>query len=279
MTLPKSGTNRDSSFARRANLVEFMDRPDCSLTKLYRTLDQFRWINAWLSRYRYLLRRYVIWDMLAQPDREWRLVDLGAGGCDITVWLLRQAARRGLHLKATALERDPRIIAYAQAKYGDVDGLTIAVVDALDPSCWEPTDYVFANHFLHHLDNAEIVRLLQLVGGHTRRLFVLNDIRRSRMASGAYALAIGLLAHRSFALADGLMSIRRAFLPDELQSLLQDAHLDVESRIRTLPPYRVAVIGGPALSGPAGATDQYRVKFRESAETVGSRGTINRDSF
>ena len=93
----------------------------------------------------------MIRDMLREPEREWRLVDLGAGACDITVWMVRQAEKLGLRLKVTALERDPRVIAYAQAKHREVDGLTVAAGDALDPHSWEPVDYVFANHFLHHL--------------------------------------------------------------------------------------------------------------------------------
>jgi 2-polyprenyl-3-methyl-5-hydroxy-6-metoxy-1,4-benzoquinol methylase len=225
-----------------------MDRPDCSLKKLYRTLDQFGWINILLSRYRTLLSRHVIRDMLHQPEREWRLVDLGAGACDITVWMLRQAANLGLRLKVTALERDPRVITYARAKHRGVDGLTVAAGDALDPDSWEPVDYVVANHFLHHLTNGEIVRVLRLVAEHTSRVFVLNDILRSPLAYAGYALLMGPFAGRSFALADGLMSIRRGFLPPELRSLVQTAGLEETSCVKTLHPFRVALVGGPAFT-------------------------------
>jgi hypothetical protein len=224
-----------------------MDRPDCSLKRLYRTLDQFGWINILLSRYRTLLSQHVIQDMLREPQREWRLVDLGAGACDITVWMVRQAEKLGLRLKVTALERDPRVIAYAQAKHRDVDGLTVAAGDALDPHSWEPVDYVFANHFLHHLTNGEIVRVLRIVAEHTNRVFVLNDILRSRLAYGGYALLMGPFGSRSFALADGLMSIRRGFLPAELRSLVQTAGLGMPSCVKTLHPFRVALVGGPAF--------------------------------
>lgn len=237
-----------ASFSQRAELVECMDRPDCSQAKLYRTLDQFRWINAWLTRYRYLLRRYMFRDMLSQPDRVWRLLDLGAGGCDITVWALRHAARRGLRLQATALERDPRTVAFARARHR-MAGLQIIEGDALDPACWGPVDYVFGNHFLHHLDGGELVRLLRLVGRHTGRLFVFSDIRRSRLAYLGFGVLMGLLAHRSFAWADGLTSIRRGFLPHELQAVLREAGVESPARIQRLIPYRLAVLGGPALAG------------------------------
>jgi len=251
--LRKAPGTKPPRFSERADLVEQMDRPDCSLTKLYRTLDQFEWINILLSRYRTLLRRYVIRDMLLEPQREWRLVDLGAGGCDITVWMIRQAAKLGLRVQVTALERDPRIIDYARAKHRDVKGLTVTAGDALDPGCWETVDYVFANHFLHHLTDAEIVRVLRLVTDHTRRVFVLGDIRRSRLAYAGFALLGGLFAYKSFTLPDGLASIRRAFLPAELQSIVRTANVAGAARVETLLPFRVAVIGGPALAEPGNA--------------------------
>jgi len=244
----KTARMKPLRFSVRADLVEQMDRPDGSLAKLYRTLDHFEWINILLSRYRSILRRHVLRDMLLEPEREWRLVDLGAGGCDITVWILREASRLGLDLKATALERDPRIIAYARERHRDVAGLTVEAGDALDPGCWEPADYVFANHFLHHLTDAEIVRVLRLVADHTRRVFVLGDIRRSRLAYAGFALLGGLFAYKSFTLPDGLASIRRSFLPAELEALVQTADVAAIARVETLLPFRVAVIGGPALT-------------------------------
>ncbi len=237
--------SRPLRFSERADLVELMDRPDGSLTKLHRTLDHFQWINILLSRYRDLLRRHVIRDMLLEPEREWRFVDLGAGGCDITVWMLRQASTLGLRVSATALEKDPRIVSYAKEKHRDVKGLTIEAGDALDRGCWEQADYVFANHFLHHLNDAEIVRILRLVAEHTQRVFVLGDIRRSRLAYICFPFIGGLFARKSFTLPDGLASIRRSFLPGELRAHVQEAGISAQARVESFPLFRVAVIGGP----------------------------------
>ena len=57
----------------------------------------------------------------------------------------------------------------------------------------------------------------------------------------------------SFTLPDGLASIRRAFLPAELEALVQTADVAATARVETLLPFRVTVIGGPALAEPGNA--------------------------
>ena len=51
-----------------------------------------------------------------------------------------------------------------------------------------------------------------------------------------------------FTLPAGLASIRRSFLPAELEALVQTADVAATARVETLLPFRVAVIGGPALA-------------------------------
>ena len=91
-------------FSRRADLTERMDEPDCCETMLFRTLDQFRLVNRAFSRYTTLLNRYVGQEMCKAPEREYCLIDLGAGGCDIARWLTRQTRRRHLRLRVLAVD-------------------------------------------------------------------------------------------------------------------------------------------------------------------------------
>ena len=77
-------------FSRRANLVERMDPPDGPVAALEATLRRFELTNRLLTRYRYLLQRYILDDMRRDPLREYRLTDLGAGGGDIARWLIRR---------------------------------------------------------------------------------------------------------------------------------------------------------------------------------------------
>ncbi|MDZ8119714.1 methyltransferase [Pontiella agarivorans] len=206
----------------RAACDELMDAPDCDETRLLRTVRQFSSINRLVSRYRTILKREVLADMMKEPGREYHLVDMGAGGCDIDAWLLQSAQRLGLKLRISACDLDPRIIRYARTTYGDTPGLDIRRLDLLQYPPEEPVDYVFANHFLHHLTDQQIKHLLGVWAPRTRRRMVLSDLRRSSAAYLGYA-ALSLFYPASFARTDGLISIRRGFLPGELQALADTA--------------------------------------------------------
>lgn len=217
-----------------------MDDPHCCEERLLRTIGQFASINRLLSRYRTILRRWVLQDMARDPNRDYHLLDLGAGGCDIDAWLLCQARRRGLRLQVTAIDSDPRTAQWARTEYGDIPGLDIQCLDAMAPP-GNPVDYLFANHFLHHLGDDDIVSLLQQWTPHVRRRLVLSDLRRSRCSYAAFSL-FALAYRRSFTRADGLISIRKGFTPGELADLARQAGCAAHAQVHRLIPGRLVLV-------------------------------------
>ncbi|MDF7799363.1 methyltransferase domain-containing protein [Pontiellaceae bacterium B1224] len=224
----------------RATIDELMDAPDCDETRLLRTVRQFSAINRQVARYRTILKREVLADIMLDPDREYHLVDMGAGGCDIDVWLLNAARKRGLKLRISACDIDPRIIRYARSTFGNTPGLTIRKADLLAESFDDPVDYVFANHFLHHLTEEHIVALLRLWQPRVRRRLVFSDLRRDPASYLGYA-ALSLFYPHSFARIDGLISIRKGFKYTELIALAREAVGDQVFYINHLRPGRLVL--------------------------------------
>jgi len=226
--------NLPPDFSHRAIEAEKMDSPDCDPDALKRTLDQFHQINRLFSRTRRLLKETVLADM--ESGRGYHLVDLGAGACDIPVWLLRAARHKGLDLRITAVDDDPRSIQYARERHGDEPGLTILQADALDLSAFAPFDYLFANHFLHHLPDPAVDALLHDARRLCRRGFVFSDLRRSPWSYRGFSL-FARIYRGSFARADGLLSIRKGFQSTDFQS-----HPGLT--VRTRLPGRIQLLGG-----------------------------------
>jgi hypothetical protein len=203
----------------RLEAREQMDEPSCDLDRLEKTLDQFHFINRWISRTPALIARYVLPILEAHPEKEHHLLDLGAGGCDMAVAVLDLARRRGLRLRVTALDSDARIIRFARRRHGDKTGLTILERDLGDWTGLEPVDFVFGNHILHHLTEERILALLRDLPGLNPAGILFSDLERRRWPYLAFYAGGSLLFHRSFTTADGLLSIRRAFTAEELQRL------------------------------------------------------------
>jgi 2-polyprenyl-3-methyl-5-hydroxy-6-metoxy-1,4-benzoquinol methylase len=236
------GTMVWPDLSRRLRMLELMDMPGCDEERLLRTVRQFRLINGLVSRYRTLLREHVLADMAREPGRTHRLVDVGAGGCEIAVWLLREAKRCGIRLEVWAIDADRRIVQFAQERHGAVPGLTIREMDAFDLRQLGETDYVFSNHFLHHLADDQIVEVLRQAGAITRRVAVFSDLARGYWSYYVFMMGAGLVLHRSFAWYDGLLSIRKAFKAHELFQLATRAGLRGRSDVVSMPPGRVALV-------------------------------------
>lgn len=242
-------------FANRALIPELMDNPDCDEIKLFRTLQQFSLINRQVARYRTILKQWVIADMLKSPERSYHLVDMGAGGCDIDVWLLKAARKRGLKLRISACDIDPRIIDYARSAYGHTPGLHIRKENLLDDSFTEPVDYVFANHFLHHLTDEEIIRLIRQWQPRVRRNLIFSDLLRSKASYLGFS-ALSLLYRNSFARTDGLISIQRGFHPEELNTVANSSRINGDFSTHRLLPGRVVL----CINGSADQTAKFAQK-------------------
>lgn len=208
---------------RAADARELMDDPDADLRMLERTYARFPLINAVVSRWRSVYRR----DLRPRARRgPVRLLDVGAGGGDVSRALAAWARRDRLEISVTALDADERAIRWARERGGGVSyrhAHTRALVAA-----GERFDAVVSNHLLHHLTGVELSELLddsiRLV--EDDGLVLHRDIARSRFAyrafaAGTWPFSRNVLAD-SFIRDDGLTSIRRSYTAEEIAGLVPD---------------------------------------------------------
>ncbi|KDA06353.1 hypothetical protein DC31_11000 [Microbacterium sp. CH12i] len=202
---------------RAVAIRELMDDPDADLRMLERTYDRFSLVNSVVSRWRAVYRREI---RPRAQKQSIRLLDVGAGGGDVSRAIAAWAHRDGLSIHVTALDADARAIRWALGRGGGVDYRCAYTSDLAG----EVFDVVISNHLLHHLIGDELPDLLQdsvrlaTAGG----LVLHRDIERSRFAywgfgAGTLPFEKNLLAD-SFIRADGLTSIRRAYTFGELSA-------------------------------------------------------------
>jgi 2-polyprenyl-3-methyl-5-hydroxy-6-metoxy-1,4-benzoquinol methylase len=215
---------------RETSALELMDDPGCDLRLLERTYDQFGLVNRLVSGWR---RLYVetLRPVLANVSGP-SLLDVGFGAGDIPRRLSGWARRDGLDLAVTAIDPDPRAVAYVRRT--PADGVEFRRATSADLVAEGRTyDVVVSNHLLHHLDPPALQRLLADSERLAGRLALHNDLRRSALAHHAYAVATRPLAGSSFLHADGLLSIRRSYRADEL------AGVRPGWTVRPAPPFRL----------------------------------------
>ena len=203
---------------RDEQVRERMDDPDCDPVALRRTYGQFAAVNRLLAGWRRIYRHRIV--PLLTPDRPSSLLDLGCGGGDVARALARWAADDGLPLHVTAVDPDPRAIAYAAGR-APRPGVSVRQAGTADLLAeGEQFDLVISNHVLHHLDAAGLDQVLTDSMRLSRRLVLHNDLTRHWAAYGAWSLVSWPFSRQSFLRTDGLASIRRSYTPAELAAIV-----------------------------------------------------------
>ena len=228
-----------------------MDCPQSSERLLRNTLRQFRWINRVLTPCHHLLHRHVLRRMRCDPERAWTMLDVGSGGCDLPMWLMDRCRAERIRLTITCLDHDARVVQFARQRLSDYPEIVAVRGDALTlaetpPATW---DFIFSNHFLHHLSTPQVRHFLHQIVRACREQVIVSDLVRSRFSYALYSVGARLLLRNSFAYDDGRLSIRKGFTKREAMQLVAE-HPSLESlRVHAVFPGHLVFLGAAAPHG------------------------------
>lgn len=218
-----------SDLSSRSTLKENMDSSDSDNHKLMLTLSQFKWINRYMSGMHGLLQKTIIADMKSQNEkREFRILDIGCGGCDIPIWLALTCKKHNLHTTLFCVDHDPRVVKYAQSVCSLFSNISVLEKPAYHAISELHPDYIISNHFLHHLEDEVIASLLQDAYNHSTRGIVMNDISRSRSSLWIFCIVSLLFFHKSYSCIDGLISIRKGFTRNDLLNVADKTRIPLK---------------------------------------------------
>ena len=212
---------------QRHRQAEIMDQPDLPAAQHGHALDGLARIN-FFSR-----SAGILWRPLAQLSGELgplRILDVATGAGDVPVRLWRKATRAGLSWQITGFDVSPHAVEYARRRASQA-GADVSFFrhDVLDGQPLPPCDAVICSLFLHHLEEADAVRLMRNLarpedpGGPS--LVLINDLDRS--LGGLLLARVGtrLLSASSVVHTDGPRSVEGAFTRDEARGLAERAGL------------------------------------------------------
>ncbi|MGD9200630.1 MAG: methyltransferase domain-containing protein [Chitinispirillia bacterium] len=231
------------NLSNRSFYPEKMDDRTCDSNQLLNTVNQFYYINRFLSNSRKFIKQYIIKDMEKDKLKQYIFLELGAGGCDIAIWLNSYCKRKKISLKIYCLDNDPRIIGYATQKCMGINAISIIHDDIcnIDSLPVRP-DYVFCNHLIHHLSDTQVTGFFWRLTSITRRIALINDIVRSPIAYFLYYLMSNLFFRNSYAIHDGCLSIRKSFTLNELKVFIESLKIPFSFSIYRKFPFRLLLV-------------------------------------
>jgi ubiquinone/menaquinone biosynthesis C-methylase UbiE len=180
------------------------------------------------------------------------VLDVATGSGDVPASLGLLAGRAGVSLRIHACDISPIAIDAATARMRgagveadahirDVVGKGLSQADA-------SIDVVTCSLFLHHLADADAVRVLREMARVARRLVLVSDLRRCHSGLAAAWAATRLGTTSRVVRVDAIRSVRAAFNEQELASMASRAGMP-DARILRRWPFRMLLAWEPP--GPA----------------------------
>ena len=160
-------------------------------------------------------------------SRPIRVLDLATGSGDVPIDLWQRAKRAGMEIDISACDISPLAIetAKAAAKKRNAN-VRFFIADVLSDPISERFDIVTCSLFFHHLDEPELISILQKMRDLADSIVLANDLSRGRLNFVLVWLASHLFSRSRIVHVDGALSIRGAFTPVELSALAERAGLN-----------------------------------------------------
>jgi len=240
---------------RRDLQPEIMDGPDVELGRHKLALAGLARVNN-ISRVAAGLWR-PIRDLAQRLQmHELSVLDVASGGGDIGLALFSHAQRDGVRLHLTGYDYSHTAVEQARrrAKRQNANA-EFQVRDVLTTPFERQFDVVLCTLFLHHLDEARAVLLLNGMKQSARRLLAVNDLERSRLGYVAAKLVCPIISRSDIVHLDGPQSVAAAFRISEAQALTQLAGLD-GARWRRVWPFRFLVTWEPGNLAPGNLANE-----------------------
>jgi 2-polyprenyl-3-methyl-5-hydroxy-6-metoxy-1,4-benzoquinol methylase len=211
-----------------------MDDPSCDPVKLARTYKQFKFVNRVVSSWGWLFKRHILPE-LKDTSETYTLLDVGCGLLDNGNYLQELAKINGYTLEIKGIDPNPIIAEMLEndPKTSNFEEVYLSEI----VSRGEKYDFVISNHLMHHLDEKDLHELLADVAFVTKKVAVMNDLRRNIFSYFGFALATFPIKYHSFIHIDGLRSIRRSFRAKELEKIVPSGW-----KVRHVFPLRMAAI-------------------------------------
>jgi SAM-dependent methyltransferase len=235
--------------ARRLD-PEWMDRADNVPADIVGALDDIRLVNRYLRGSNVLASAVRPFLSRRGPGEALSILDVGTGGGDLPLDLVRHARRLDRKIRIVAVDREPVVLDYAREKTAGTPEIEICGADAFNlPFPPGSFDLVTASMFLHHFTHDDAVRLLAGFKALARHAVLINDLRRHVVSWTFIGLASRVTRRHPMFVHDAPLSVLRGFTEAELLAAAREAgsaSATVERRL----PYRL-LLTMPGASSPA----------------------------
>lgn len=199
--------------------AEIMDDFSIEGEVLYDALDKLATINRWLGGIGVTIDGLKILLENQSKDQSLVIIDLGCGGGDILRSIANLGKKEGYNFHLIGIDANKSTLAYATKLSSGFDNIEFKNIDVfLDEFKGLEYDIAITTLFLHHFEEAQLLRLMEHLLKKAKLGIIVNDLHRHRLAYYLFKL-ISVPIKNKMIVQDGLTSILRGFKRKELEKI------------------------------------------------------------
>ena len=210
-------------FSARSRLPELMDEPGLDAATYQRCLADLAFLNRLTLTHRPVLRWLAKATRQLPPGGRFSVLDVAYGQGDLLRAIAAWAEQRHLKAELSGIDLNPRSALAARAATPANFKIEYITGDVFEYWPAQKPDFIVSSQFTHHLDDVDIIRLLQLFEKNAVLGWYITDLHRHPVAYYGFPLLAILLRWHRIVRHDGMVSIARGFRGSEWHSLLSHA--------------------------------------------------------
>lgn len=205
----------------RSSEQEIMDDLNISGPIIDQTLRELNTINKTLGGNQISVS---VFKKLAKNQTAVSLADLGCGGGDIMVEMVKWAKKKNIDTKFTGIDANSHIVSYAEKNTSDYPEISYLPINIFSKEFQSMKfDIIHCCLFLHHFSNEELVALLRMFKKQTKLGVIVNDLHRHPLAYWSIKFLTSIFSKSKMVRNDAAISVARGFKRKELMMLLNEA--------------------------------------------------------
>jgi SAM-dependent methyltransferase len=222
---------------------EIMDRPGNEEKLLRADLRVLEDINRLLGGYRIPLLYLRKFPDSLQTGKALTILDLATGAADVPRAIATWARAQSVKVEITAVDGNPEILRVARENVADWPEIRVEQQNLLAlPYPAASFDIVLCSLSLHHFSEADAVAILRSIDHIARGGWIINDLRRNRIAIGLSKIMAHTIITNPIARFDAPASCERAFTIAEWRAMATRAGMN-HFTIRRHRFFRMALVG------------------------------------
>ena len=211
-----------NKFKHRSDKKEMLDALDIPQELLVTNLDELDILNRSFGGHAITLQGLKM--LVTDKEKTYRIADLGCGSGDTMKHLAKWAKANGYKVVLIGVDMNTDAIEHLNAHCKDFPEISGVVSDYKEfLKANSNIDIIHCSLFCHHLNDEELLNLLNWVKSYAKVGIIINDLQRHWLAYYSAKAFTYLLNGSVLAKNDGPISVLRGFKRKELDTLFQRA--------------------------------------------------------